>query len=94
MREGVRIDPQDSSTGRGRSRENRRKYKRVYLFTGENDADVMHNSASINLNVVHAAHGRNNKRIFYSSSACMYPEYNQLDPDNPNCAESSAGKTS
>src|SRR5262249_7510073 len=39
---------------------------------------------------VHAAHGRNNKRIFYSSSACMYPEYNQLDPDNPNCAESSA----
>src|SRR5438093_1285165 len=61
-----------------------------YIFTGEHDADVMHNSASINLNVVHAAHGRNNKRIFYSSSACMYPEYNQLDPDNPNCAESSA----
>jgi GDP-D-mannose 3', 5'-epimerase len=61
-----------------------------YIFTGEHDADVMHNSASINLNIVHAAHGRNNKRIFYSSSACMYPEYNQLDPDNPNCAESSA----
>src|SRR6266566_967135 len=61
-----------------------------YIFTGEHDADVMHNSASINLNIDHAAHGRNNKRIFYSSSACMYPEYNQLDPDNPNCAESSA----
>src|SRR5262249_5125913 len=49
-----------------------------YIFTGEHDADVMHNSASINLNVVHAAYTRNNKRIFYSSSACMYPEYNQL----------------
>jgi nucleoside-diphosphate-sugar epimerase len=61
-----------------------------YIFTGEHDADVMHNSATINLNVLHAAHSRNNKRIFYSSSACMYPEYNQLDPDNPNCAESSA----
>jgi GDP-D-mannose 3', 5'-epimerase len=61
-----------------------------YIFTGEHDADVMHNSATINLNVLHAAHARNNKRIFYSSSACMYPEYNQLDPDNPNCAESSA----
>jgi nucleoside-diphosphate-sugar epimerase len=61
-----------------------------YIFTGEHDADVMHNSASINLNVVHAAYARNNKRIFYSSSACMYPEYNQLDPDNPNCAESAA----
>jgi GDP-D-mannose 3',5'-epimerase len=61
-----------------------------YIFTGEHDADVMHNSASINLNVVHAAHARNNKRVFYSSSACMYPEYNQLDPDNPNCAEWSA----
>ena len=61
-----------------------------YIFTGEHDADVMHNSASINLNVLHAAHGRNNSRIFYSSSACMYPEYNQLDPDNPNCAEDSA----
>ena len=57
-----------------------------YIFTGEHDADVMHNSASINLNIVHAAHTRNNKRIFYSPSACMYPEYNQLDPDNPNCA--------
>jgi len=61
-----------------------------YIFTGEHDADVMHNSATINLNVLHAAQQRNNKRIFYSSSACMYPEYNQLDPDNPKCAEESA----
>ena len=55
-----------------------------YIFTGEHDADVMHNSATINLNILDAARMRNNKRIFYSSSACMYPEYNQLDPDNPN----------
>ena len=61
-----------------------------YIFTGEHDADLMHNSASINLNILHAAYTRSNKRMFYSSSACMYPEYNQLDPDNPNCAESSA----
>ena len=52
-----------------------------YIFTGEHDADVMHNSASINLNVVNAAHARNNKRIFYSSSACIYPEYKQMDAD-------------
>nr|WP_321360545.1 NAD-dependent epimerase/dehydratase family protein [uncultured Hyphomonas sp.] len=61
-----------------------------YIFTGENDADVMHNSATINLNVLDAAHKRNCKRIFYSSSACMYPAYNQEDPDNPNCREDSA----
>src|SRR3954467_7619553 len=61
-----------------------------YIFTGEHDADVMHNSASINLNILQGAYNRNNKRIFYSSSACMYPEHNQLDPDNPNCAESAA----
>lgn len=60
-----------------------------YIFTGEHDADVMHNSATINLNVLQAAYSRNNNRIFYSSSACIYPEYNQLDPDNPNCEESS-----
>jgi GDP-D-mannose 3', 5'-epimerase len=59
-----------------------------YIFTGEHDADVMHNSACINLNVLQAAYMRNTKRIFYSSSACVYPEYNQLDADNPNCAES------
>jgi nucleoside-diphosphate-sugar epimerase len=61
-----------------------------YIFTGEHDADVMHNSATVNLNMVDACYRRNIKRIFYSSSACMYPEYNQLDPDNPNCAEDSA----
>jgi nucleoside-diphosphate-sugar epimerase len=61
-----------------------------YIFTGEHDADVMHNSATINLNVVDAAHKRNIKKVFYSSSACMYPAYNQEDPDNPVCTESSA----
>lgn len=61
-----------------------------YIFTGENDADVMHNSATINLNVLDGCHKRDIKRIFYSSSACMYPEHNQLDPDNPNCSEDSA----
>ncbi|MBA3810543.1 MAG: NAD-dependent epimerase/dehydratase family protein [Caulobacteraceae bacterium] len=61
-----------------------------YIFTGEHDADVMHNSATINLNVADAAHKRNIKRVFYSSSACMYPAYNQEDPDNPICAEDSA----
>ena len=61
-----------------------------FIFTGENDADIMHNSALINLNMLGACHRRNVKRIFYSSSACMYPEHNQLDPENPNCAEDSA----
>ena len=61
-----------------------------YIFTGENDADVMHNSATINLNVLDACYKRNVGRIFYSSSACMYPEYNQQDPDNPLCSEDSA----
>jgi nucleoside-diphosphate-sugar epimerase len=61
-----------------------------YIFTGEHDADVMHNSATINLNVLDTCHKRNVRRIFYSSSACMYPEHNQLDPNNPNCAEDSA----
>lgn len=61
-----------------------------YIFTGENDANVMHNSAKINLNVAHHASALGVKKLFYSSSACMYPEHNQLDPDNPNCAESSA----
>jgi len=61
-----------------------------YVFTGENDADIMHNSALINLNMLEACHKRNIKRIFYSSSACIYPEYNQKDPDNPNCSEDSA----
>jgi nucleoside-diphosphate-sugar epimerase len=61
-----------------------------FVFTGENDADIMHNSAAINLNMLDACHRRNVKRVFYSSSACMYPEYNQLDPDNPRCSEDSA----
>jgi nucleoside-diphosphate-sugar epimerase len=61
-----------------------------YIFTGNNDANVMHNSALINLNVTHEATKKSVKRIFYSSSACMYPEHNQLDPNNPNCKESSA----
>lgn len=61
-----------------------------FVFTGANDADIMHNSALINLNMLEVCHKRNIKRIFYSSSACMYPEHNQLDPDNPNCEESSA----
>ena len=61
-----------------------------YIFTGENDADIMHNSALINLNVLDTAIRTGVKKIFYSSSACMYPEHNQLDPNNPNCEESSA----
>jgi nucleoside-diphosphate-sugar epimerase len=61
-----------------------------FVFTGEHDADILYNSALINLNVLDACHKRNIKRIFYSGSACMYPEYNQLDPLNPKCSEDSA----
>ena len=67
-----------------------------FVFTGDNDADIMHNSAAINLNILNAVKqyneykGHNKTKIFYSSSACMYPEHNQLDPENPNCEESSA----
>lgn len=61
-----------------------------FVFTGENDADIMHNSALININVLEACYNRHCRRIFYSSSACMYPEHNQMDPENPNCAEDSA----
>jgi len=67
-----------------------------YIFTGDNDADVMHNSSMINLNVLDCQNqlnqklGVNKTKIFYSSSACMYPEHNQLDPDNPDCRETSA----
>jgi nucleoside-diphosphate-sugar epimerase len=67
-----------------------------FVFTGNNDADIMHNSATINLNVLEMQHqmnerlGKNDTKIFYSGSACMYPEHNQLDPDNPDCREESA----
>ncbi len=61
-----------------------------FVFTGENDADIMHNSALINLNILEACFKKNVKRIFYSSSACIYPEHNQQDPENPNCSEDSA----
>jgi GDP-D-mannose 3', 5'-epimerase len=67
-----------------------------FVFTGDNDADIMHNSATINLNVLEMQHqmnerlGKNDTKIFYSGSACMYPEHNQLDPDNPDCREESA----
>jgi nucleoside-diphosphate-sugar epimerase len=67
-----------------------------FVFTGENDADIMHNSATINLNVLEAQRQLNDlkrtnrTKIFYSGSACMYPEHNQLDPDNPDCREESA----
>ena len=60
-----------------------------YIFTGDNDASVMHNSATINLNIIDNAAKLGVKRVFYSSSACIYPEYNQLDPDNPKCSEES-----
>jgi nucleoside-diphosphate-sugar epimerase len=67
-----------------------------FVFTGENDAEIMHNSATINLNVLEFVHqlniktSRNRTKLFYSGSACMYPAYNQVDPDNPNCKEESA----
>jgi len=67
-----------------------------FVFTGENDADIMHNSVTINLNVLESVRkfndflGKNSTKIFYSGSACMYPEHNQLDPDNPDCREDSA----
>ena len=67
-----------------------------FVFTGENDAEIMHNSCTINLNVLDEQRRLNEEknvnktRIFYSGSACMYPEHNQLDPDNPDCREDSA----
>jgi GDP-D-mannose 3',5'-epimerase len=61
-----------------------------YIFTGEHDADIMHNSASVNLNILDACRKRNVRGVFYSSSACMYPEHNQKDPNNPICSEESA----
>ncbi|MBT5953173.1 NAD-dependent epimerase/dehydratase family protein [bacterium] len=61
-----------------------------YIFTGNNDANVMHNSAQINLNIAEYSKNIPDVKVFYSSSACMYPEHNQLDPDNPKCSEDSA----
>jgi nucleoside-diphosphate-sugar epimerase len=61
-----------------------------YIFTGENDADIMHNSAIINLHIAHEMVKKGVKRVFYSSSACMYPAYNQTDPNNPLLSEESA----
>ena len=61
-----------------------------FIFTGEHDAEIMHNSATINLNMLEACRKRAVPRVFYSSSACIYPAFNQEDPDNPNCAEGSA----
>ena len=67
-----------------------------FVFTGENDADILHNSVQINLNVLEEQRKlnesvkENKTKIFYSGSACMYPEHNQLDPDNPDCREESA----
>jgi nucleoside-diphosphate-sugar epimerase len=60
-----------------------------FVFIGDNDADIMHNSATINLNMLDVCYKRNIKKIFYSSSACIYPEYNQRDPDSPKCSEDS-----
>ena len=67
-----------------------------FVFTGDHDAEIMHNSATINLNLLDSlvklnkATGKNISKVFYSGSACMYPSFNQEDPDNPNCEESSA----
>ena len=61
-----------------------------YIFTGEHDADIMHNSVTINLNILDSMRRHGVKKVFYSSSACMYPEHNQLDPNNPNLSEDSA----
>jgi GDP-D-mannose 3',5'-epimerase len=61
-----------------------------YIFTGDNDAQIMHNSSQINLNILDLAVKNNVPKIFYSSSACIYPQHNQLDPLNPNCEEASA----
>jgi GDP-D-mannose 3', 5'-epimerase len=61
-----------------------------YIFTGENDADIMHNSAQINLNILEACRRRNSLKICYSSSACIYPEHRQLEPNHPGLAEGDA----
>ncbi len=61
-----------------------------YIFTGAHDAAVMHNSATINLNILDYGYRAGVSKFFYSSSACIYPSYNQADPENPKCFEDSA----
>ena len=61
-----------------------------YLFTGEHDAEVLHNSALINLNVALVATKHAVHKLLFTSSACIYPDYNQLDPESPNCTENTA----
>jgi GDP-D-mannose 3',5'-epimerase len=61
-----------------------------YIFSGEHDAEVMHNSATVNLNCLEWGRRAGIRKFFYSSSACIYPARNQIDPDSPNCAEDSA----
>ena len=61
-----------------------------FVFVGDNDSAIMHNSATINLNIAEECSKKDVRKVFYSSSACIYPERNQMDPDNPNCAEDSA----
>ena len=61
-----------------------------FVFVGENDADIMHNSSLVNINLLDACSRRLIPQIFYSSSACIYPAYNQMNPDLPNCEENSA----
>lgn len=61
-----------------------------FVFTGNNDSDIMHNSALCNLHVLEEVKKKSISKVFYSSSACIYPEYNQMDPDNPECSEDSA----
>ena len=61
-----------------------------FVFVGNNDADIMHNSALINLNILHEITFKKTPKIFYSSSACMYPAHNQLDPNTPMMTEDSA----
>ena len=61
-----------------------------YVFTGDNDANIMHNSVTINLNVLQCMELAKVRKVLYTSSACIYPEHNQMDPENPLCTESSA----
>lgn len=61
-----------------------------YVFVGTNDADILYNSAMINLNVAKACAVQRVGKVFFSSSACVYAQQNQQNPDHPNCSEESA----